>query len=117
MRFGSSNRTTVGMLAMLSANRLDEPPYRQSSLPESAANETTLTEVSVTYCLNPPARQGMIDEYPADSPSGVYPRHASFPSFFRRASMVASRPPGVHITFSPSTRGDSKYCQVPLDPL
>src|SRR5262245_2138251 len=31
--------------------------------------------------------------------------------------MVASRPPGVQTTLSPSTRGDSEYCQPPEDPL
>src|SRR5262245_30580389 len=123
IRFGSSNSTTVGILAVLWANRLfsrsfdSSDPYSQSSLPESAPKLITPSEVRVTYCRTPPAVLTMTDEYPADSPFDDIPFHFTLPVFLSRASIVASRPPGVTISLSPSTSGDSAYPHPPPDPL
>src|SRR5690349_13370053 len=58
----------------------------------------------------------IIDAYAALSASGEANFQTTSPVVFFRATIVASAPPGVHTTTSPSTSGDSAYAQAPVLP-
>ena len=49
----------------------------------------------------------MIEEYAAPSPSGTWDFQITLPVFLSSAIRVAYLPPGVHMSLSPSTSGDS----------
>ncbi len=50
----------------------------------------------------------MAEEYAAASPPGAFAFQTSSPVFLFSATRVASLPPGVTITLSPSISGDSR---------
>ena len=59
----------------------------------------------VTYCRTPPPSEMTGEAYPA--PSGPAAFQMVSPVFLLRATIMASLPPGVQTSLSPSTRGDS----------
>src|SRR5579864_5923099 len=69
------------------------------------------------YCRVPPISATITDEYSARSSPGTLAFQITSPVFLLRATMAASLPPGVAISFSPSMSGDSEYCQPPTWPL
>src|SRR5579872_4204969 len=74
--------------------------------------------MSWTYCLTPAASEMTVEAYPEPLPAPPGTAHFQMvsPVFLLRATRVASLPPGVQISLSPSTRGDSQYFQLGTDP-
>src|SRR5205085_8529670 len=105
--------TGVGMLAGLPCAVF---PYRQRNLPDLASTPTRPFCKNCTYCFTPAASTMMIDAYAASSPSGTAHFQMTSPLLLFSATIVASVPPGVQTTASPSTSGDSAYAQLPGAP-
>src|SRR3954451_15430646 len=84
---------------------------RHRSLPVLASTPTTPLPTNCTYCLTPAASVTTTDAYPAVSPIGDF--QTVSPVFLLRATIVASAPPGVTTTTSPSNSGDSEYAHCP----
>lgn len=95
------------MLAVFPPNRLFSVPYRHSSAPSFAANDTSPLFISWTYCFTPPKFAITIDEYPARSSLPSVPAHTCLPVFFSSTTIAAFAPPGVTTRWSPSSSGDS----------
>src|SRR5687768_16448559 len=88
-------------------------PYRHRSLPVFAATPNKPSPVYATYWRTPPAFVATMEEYPALAPPGTAVFHTTSPVFLFSVRRVASVPPGVLTTASPSTSGDSAYAHVP----
>src|SRR5262245_4648713 len=88
--------------------------YSQRNLPVLASTPTTPFRRNVTYCRTPPASIGMMDEYSASPPPGTAHFQTTSPVNLLRAASVASLPPGVQITRSPSTSTDSEKAQLSM---
>src|SRR5262245_20899864 len=86
--------------------------YRHSTLPVFASTDTTPLRRNVTYCFTPPASSGTIEEYSAESFPSTGAFQSTSPVFLLSATSVASLPPGLQITLSPSTKTDSVYDQL-----
>src|SRR5256885_1829247 len=82
-------------------------PYCQRNLPSEAATPTTAFRSQVTYIRGPPTSPGMTDAYPAPPASGNLVVQIVLPFVFSRAARAAVGPPGVQMSLSPSTSGDS----------
>src|SRR5262245_6486490 len=100
----------VGMLATLRSNLR----YSHRSLPSFARTPIVPASVRFTYCLTLPALQMTTDEYPAFVPPRQ--RQTTSPVFLSSATIVASWPPGVQTSQSPSTSGDSVKFHDPARP-
>src|SRR5262245_39609229 len=103
------------MLAMLFATLL-LPHMNQ---PSDARILTRPLPMSWMYCFTPPPFEITMDEYPAPSaplrpidPNAA--RQISLPVVLSRATIAALAPPGVTITRSPSTSGDSENIQLDI---
>src|SRR6516162_4764975 len=90
--------------------------YRHRYLPDLASTPTTPLARNCTYCRDPAALTAITEPYPAASPSGTDAFHTVSPVFLLSATSVASLPPGVLTTTSPSINGDSAYAQFPTLP-
>src|SRR5687767_2728690 len=90
--------------------------YCHNSLPDLASIPTTALPRNCTYCLTPASSAMMTEEYAASLPSGKAHLQIASPVFLSSATIVASAPPGVHTSASPSTRGDSEYAHSPYAP-
>ena len=55
----------------------------------------------------------MGDAYPAPLPSATWAFQIGSPVFLSSATTVASLPPGLQMSLSPSMSGDSQYAHVP----
>src|SRR5215213_10926854 len=87
--------------------------YRHRNSPVFASTPTRPLLKNCTYCLRPPPCTTTADAYPAWSPPGTADFQMTAPVFLFSATSVASAPPGVTTTTSPSTNGDSEYAQTP----
>src|SRR5947209_5447879 len=105
------------------AERLAGLSHRHRSLPVDASTPTSALAVSCTYCRWPSKSMAMAEAYAAPGPprpprgppdpplaeaSGTGHFQIVLPVALSRATIVASVPPGVQITLSPSTSGDSR---------
>src|SRR5260370_37319112 len=103
----------VGMFAVLRPSR----SYFHRNRPSSAATPTTPAARSWTYWRMPPTSATTMEEYPAvGSSTGAAHFQMTAPVVLFSATRIASLPPGVHTSFSPSTRGDSVYFPPPHCP-
>src|SRR5581483_5823279 len=85
----------------------------QRNCPVFASTPTMPLFKYCTYCLRPPASTTIGDAYSAESPPGTADFQTTAPVFLLSATSVASAPPGVTTTTSPSTSRSSALAHVP----
>src|SRR4051812_14245377 len=81
--------------------------YFHRNLPSLADTPTRKFFSQLTYCRTPPPWAGMTEAYPAPPPPGTAAFQRTAPVFLSSAARAAASAPGVQITRSPSTNGDS----------
>ena len=85
------------------------------TLPSAARTPMPASPVSVMIVRTPCTSATMAEAYPASSLSS-FATHTVLPVILSSATIPALEPPGVTITWSPSTSGDSLSSQLMLRP-